>query len=208
MPAQELERELARLLHLAGTEPLGDCRLLEVGCGSGGNLATFIRLGFRPENLVGNDLLEERAVAARLRLPSAVRVFQGDASQLDLPPEQFDIVFQSLVFSSVLENSLQRALAEKMWSWVKPGGGVLWYDFTYDNPSNPDVRGVKRSDIKQLFPEGAPRMFRLTLAPPISRVVTRVHPALYCVFNALPLLRTHLLCWIAKPHRPALPPLE
>ena len=29
-----------------------------------------------------------------------------------------------------------------MWAAVKPGGGVLWYDFTVDNPRNADVRGV------------------------------------------------------------------
>jgi hypothetical protein len=26
-----------------------------------------------------------------------------------------------------------------------------------------------------------------------------VHPALYTAFNTLPLLRTHVLAWIAKP---------
>jgi len=26
----------------------------------------------------------------------------------------------------------------------------------------------------------------------------RVHPSLYRVLNALPLLRTHILCWIRK----------
>jgi hypothetical protein len=40
---------------------------------------------------------------------------------------------------------------------------------------------------------------RVTLAPPLARALTRVHPALYTAFNALPLLRTHLLCWIVKP---------
>ena len=40
---------------------------------------------------------------------------------------------------------------------------------------------------------------RLTLAPPIARAVTRVHPGLYTLFNLLPPLRTHVLCWIAKP---------
>ena len=39
---------------------------------------------------------------------------------------------------------------------------------------------------------------RLTLAPPISRRVTKVHPALYTLFNLLPFLRTHVLGWIKK----------
>jgi hypothetical protein len=39
----------------------------------------------------------------------------------------------------------------------------------------------------------------LTLAPPIARAFCRLHPALYTLCNALPSLRTHLLCWIVKP---------
>jgi hypothetical protein len=31
-----------------------------------------------------------------------------------------------------------------------------------------------------------------------------VHPALYTMFNAMPLLRTHVLAWIAKPARTCL----
>jgi hypothetical protein len=39
----------------------------------------------------------------------------------------------------------------------------------------------------------------VTLAPPLARAVTRIHPGLYRWFNALPPLRTHVLAWIAKP---------
>ena len=86
-----------------------------------------------------------------------------------------------------------------MWALVKPGGGVLWYDFVYNNPRNPDVRGVPLKHIRELFPRGKIYSWRITLAPPISRRVTRLHPALYAVFNLFPILRTHVLCWIQKP---------
>ena len=88
-----------------------------------------------------------------------------------------------------------------MWRWVKPGGGVLWYDFTVDNPRNPDVRGVPLARVRALFPEGRVQARRITLAPPIARAVTRVHPSLYTLFNTLPPLRTHVLAWIEKPLR-------
>jgi hypothetical protein len=81
---------------------------------------------------------------------------------------------------------------------VKPGGGVLWYDFTVDNPRNRDVRGVPLRRVQALFPQARVQAQRVTLAPPIARAVSRLHPSLYTVFNALPPLRTHLLCWIAK----------
>ena len=123
----------------------------------------------------------------------------GDASSLDLGTERFDVVFQSTVFSSILDDEFQSRLARRMWALIQPGGQALWYDFTYDNPRNPDVRGVPVARIRALFPEGALSVHRLTLAPPIARPLTRIHPSLYTLVNLLPLLRTHVLCSIRKP---------
>ena len=198
MTVQEKERALLRWIDHCGVAPVAGKRVVEIGCGSGANLLQFQRLGFRPENLVGNELLPQRAAVARQLLPSAIDLLAGDAMNLDLPDSGFDIVLQSTVFTSILDDKFQQDLAARMWRWVKPGGGVLWYDFTYNNPKNPDVRGVPLRRVRGLFPTGQIKYWRVTLAPPISRVVTRVHPTLYTVFNALPILRTHLLCWIKK----------
>lgn len=195
---QEKERAIIRWIGQCGIEPVDSRRVLEIGCGNGSNLLDFIRLGFQPENLVGNELLEDRAQTARKRLPSATRIIAGDAARIDLSEGPFDIVVQSTVFTSLLNDSFQQELAKRMWAITKPGGGVLWYDFLYDNPRNPDVRGVPLRRIKQLFPGGAMNIWRLTLAPPISRRVTRVHSSLYTLLNTLPFLRTHVLCWIHK----------
>ena len=90
-----------------------------------------------------------------------------------------------------------------MWSWLKPGGAVLWYDFTFDNPRNPDVRGVPLARVRALFPAAlSVEARRVTLAPPIARRVARLHPSLYTLFNTVPALRTHVLAWIAKPDLP------
>ena len=66
---------------------------------------------------------------------------------------------------------------------------MLWYDFTYDNPSNPDVRGVPLRRVKQLFPAGRIKWKRVTLAPPLARRVVRIHPSLYAICNAVPFFR-------------------
>ena len=173
-------------------------RVLEVGCGYGDNLLQFIRWGCTPDNLVGNELLEQRCTEARRRLPQGVRILQGDAAALDLPPESFDIVLQSTVFTSILDDDFQTQLAQRMWSLTAPGGLVIWYDFAFNNPNNPDVRGVPRQRIRELFPDGKHRYSRITLAPPIARLLTRVSPALYSVANFIPLLRTHLFCVVEK----------
>ncbi len=195
---QERERALIRLISRARLAPLAKRTALEIGCGTGGNLLQLLQLGFRPENLCANELLPERFEVARGRLPAAVRLYQGDANALELPAGSFDVVLQSTVFTSILDPAFQQALARRMWTWVRPGGGVLWYDFVYDNPRNPDVKGVPLARVRRLFPEGRLSARRVTLAPPIGRLVTRIHPALYGLFGAVPLLRTHLLCWIAK----------
>lgn len=194
----ELEREILRSLRRVGMLPPGARTLLDVGCGSGGNLLFFLRCGFSPDRLAGCELLEERAMAARSVLPLSTRVWTGDASNLDVPSGSFDVVFQSLVFSSILDDQMQEALARRMWSLTRPGGGVLWYDFTWSNPSNPDVRGVPMRRIQELFPFAHMYCKRTTLAPPISRVVTALHPAMYGACNLVPFLRTHRLCWLGK----------
>ena len=87
---------------------------------------------------------------------------------------------------------------------MTPSGAVLWYDFIYNNPSNPDVRGVPLRRVLELFPEARALSRTITLAPPIARFVCRVHPVLYSLFNLLPFLRTHLVAWLKKPAPPDL----
>ena len=198
MGQQEKERALIRWIQQADLAPVHDRRVLEIGCGSGGNLLQLMKLGFVPKNLTANELLEDRAELARNLLPSAIRIIKGNALDLDLPEESFDVVHQSTVFSSILDDEFQGKLADKMWSLVKPGGGVLWYDFIYNNPKNSDVRGVPIRSIRELFPAGELIFWRITLAPPISRIVTKIHPCLYTVFNSISIFRTHVLCWIRK----------
>lgn len=199
LPLQERQRAMLALFKRLGWSDLSLLKLHEVGSGTGSNLIELLLMGFAPQNLSGVELLPERHAAARERLPAAVQLAQGDALALTPPAASVDIVLQSTVFSSLLDDAFQQRLASAMWAAVKPGGGVLWYDFTVNNPRNPDVRGVSLARVRALFPQGRVQARRITLAPPIARAVTRLHPSLYTLFNTVPLLRTHVLCWIAKP---------
>lgn len=196
---QERQRALLQMLLQQGFTALPALRLTEVGCGSGGNLLELLRLGFLPQHLQGLELLAERHAQARQCLPEALALHLGDATQAPVAPASQDLVLQSTVFSSLLDDAFQQQLADAMWRWLKPGGAVIWYDFTVNNPRNADVRGVPMSRVRSLFPEGRISHRRVTLAPPLARAVCRLHPALYPMFNALPLLRAHVLAWIAKP---------
>lgn len=199
LQVQERQRALCRMLRRQGIYNLANLDIAEVGCGTGANLLDFISLGADPARLAGNDLLPERLDHARRVLPPAVQLYEGNAASLPFPPQSFDIVHQSTVFSSILDDPLQQELSTSMWRWVRTGGAVLWYDFAYDNPRNPDVRGIGLARIRQLFPDAHITCHRVTLAPPVARLLVRIHPTLCSMANLMPLLRTHLLCWIGKP---------
>jgi SAM-dependent methyltransferase len=191
---QERQRALLRLLATRPGTP-ADWRATEVGCGAGGNLLDLLRLGLLPAHLTGIELLPERLTAARAALPEGVRLLAGDASTADVTPGSQDLVLQSTVFSSILDDALQQRVADAMWAWLKPGGAVVWYDFTVNSPRNPDVRGVPLARVRELFPQGRFTARRVTLAPPLARAF----PAAYAVFNLIPWLRTHRLVLIDKP---------
>jgi SAM-dependent methyltransferase len=195
----ERQRALLRLLHRLGWQDFAERKLFEVGCGNGGNLLEMLRFGFDAGDLRGVELLEERYAEARRVLPPELQLTLGDACEAEVQSSSQDIVLQSTVFSSLLDSAFQQRLADAMWRWVKPGGGVLWYDFIVNNPRNADVRGVPLRRVRALFPNGQVYARRITLAPPIARQVVRLHPSLYTLFNTVPLLRTHVLAWIAKP---------
>ena len=131
--------------------------------------------------------------------PIGIRVIEANALDLDLPEGSFDIVLVSTVFTSILDSEFQERLATKIWVLVKPGGAVLWYDFIFDNPANPDVKGMPRRRVLELFPQAKVSTRKITLAPPIARAVCRFHPGLYSAFNLFSSLRTHLVGWLEKP---------
>lgn len=190
---QERQRELLKLLARRPGVP-ADWHATEVGCGAGGNLLDLLRLGLLPAHLSGIELLPERLAAARAALPEGVRLLAGDASTADVAPSSQDLVLQSTVFSSILDDALQQRVADAMWSWLKPGGVVVWYDFTVNNPRNPDVRGVPLKRVRELFPQGRFTARRVTLAPPLARAL----PGAYALFNLVPWLRTHRLILIQR----------
>jgi SAM-dependent methyltransferase len=192
------ERALRWGLEGAGLLPLAGRRLLEVGCGDSGWLSLLETLGASRQSLAGIDLDEGRIERARERFPGAdLRV--GNAAELSWPDGHFDAVVQSTVFSSILDDDLQRQVAAEMARVLCPGGAVVWYDFFVNNPKNPNVRGVGRRRIQALFPGLALRSRRVTLAPPLARRLVPVSWTAATVLEALRFLNTHHLAVLRKP---------
>jgi hypothetical protein len=197
---QEKERDFLKILSRFDFAAIQAKKVLDVRGSFGGNALQLLRWGFLPENITVNEVRSERCGHARDMLPTGIRVIEGNLLDLDLPECSIDIVFVWGFFTEILDLEIQERMATKIWSLVKPGGAVLWYDFVFDNPANPDVKGVPRRRVLELFPRAKVSILRkVRLAPPLARAVCRFHPRLYSAFNLFPFLRTHLVGWLEKP---------
>lgn len=171
-------------------------RLLDVGCGTGDDLVRFHALGMRPSALIGVDLVAERLAAARSR---GVRsgLTRGNGGELPFKDSTFDVVFQSMMFTSMLEQRLRQATALEMLRVLKPDGLILWYDF-WCNPFNRATKGIRLGGLKRLFPGCAILARRVTLAPPLARLVVPFTPGGARALEAVRWLRTHY-CAVIRP---------
>jgi ubiquinone/menaquinone biosynthesis C-methylase UbiE len=195
---QERERELLRMLSARGIATLESSKILEVGCGTGIWLREFVRWGAQPENITGVDLLPERIAEARRLSPPQIKLECGSATQLKSGNAEFDFVVQSTVFTSILDPTIKTQVAREMLRVLKPKGCIIWYDFRFNNPRNPDVRGIKSKEVRSLFPGCRVEFHKVTLAPPLARRVARSSRTLYAILCSIAVLRTHYLALITR----------
>jgi len=177
--------------------PLHGKRILEVGCGTGTELAWMLELGAAPHQLVGIDLLAYRIDSARRSFPE-IEFRQANAEHLELPPASVDLALAITVFSSILEATMARRVALEISRVVRPGGGLLWYDVRYDSNSNRSVKAVGKRSIRELFPEFDGELTAITLAPPVARRLGFLTATLYPVLSLAPPLRSHLCGLLRK----------
>ena len=104
-----------------------------------------------------------------------------------------------MLFTSVLDTGMKRQIAREIDRVLAPGGKLLWYDFVFNNPANPDVRGIRLAEVRQLFPGFSMTSRKITLAPPLGRAIGRLGPAIYYFASSFRFLCTHYLCLLEKP---------
>ena len=189
-----LERHVLAALKKHNFTSLADKKILDVGCGTGSYLRRFLDYGALPSNLSGIDLMAARIEQAKLLHP-LIDFQVGSAHQLPYKDASFDLVMTYVVFSSILDESLCKQIADEIWRVRKPGGLILVYDFTYSNPRNPAVHGVNQTWIKQIFGRsGSWFDFQsLTLAPPVSRFISPHSYWLAFTLESCRVLNTHIL---------------
>ena len=166
---QERERILLKRLKQRGRDPLTGSRFLEIGCGSGHWLQQFIRWGVSPADVTGIDLRPDVLSEAARLCPQEVTLKCMGGGKLEFQNETFDLVLQSMAFTSVLDEEMRYAMAQEMLRVVKSHGLIIWYDFFLANPWNPDVRGIRKAEIHRLFPKCHVELERVSLILPLAK---------------------------------------
>ena len=110
----DVSQNIAALLrHIEGDAPFD---LLDMGCGPGRDLKTFIKLGHRPVGLDGTAAFVEMA-----RADAGCEVWQQDFLALDLPAARFDGIFANAVMFHIPTQELPRVL-RSLHATLKPRG--------------------------------------------------------------------------------------
>jgi SAM-dependent methyltransferase len=103
-------------------------RILELGCGAG--LPITRMLLDRGAQVVANDISAKQVEMARARCPQATLI-EGDMLALDFEPASFDgaVAFYSIFH---LPRAEQKGMFAKIYSWLKPGGWIVFNLATLD----------------------------------------------------------------------------
>lgn len=193
---QRRSRVALSLLTAHGLTDLSTLRIMEIGCGSGDVAAEYFSHGARPANIHGLDILPLRAAEARERVPGA-RFLCADGALLPYRDRSFDVVLQYTALSSILSPQWRQEVAAEMLRVLQPGGLILWYDFLW-NPLNKQTIGLRKKDLRELFPQCELVFRRVTLIPPIARRVVRMSWWLAETLENFRLLNSHYFVAIRK----------
>ena len=161
----------------------GQCKVLDVGCGTGHTLRELSRLGHR---VVGIDARPEGLRALRREWPNA-DVVQAVAPHLPLVDETFDVI----LMLDVLEHTDDLALLAQSHRLLRPGGWVLlrvpalpWL-WSYRDEAAGHLRRYTRAQLRKLLADARfvaldVRFYQCWLLPVavITRLLGRRWPGL------------------------------
>lgn len=199
--SQARERASLRLLSEAGLFPRAGTPCLEVGYGRLGALGTLLSWGLRQSDLHGIEMDPRRAAVAKAAVSGAdLRI--GDARNMPWADGTFALVVTWTVFSSILDDAARQAVAAEIVRVLKPGGALLYYDFAWNNPRNPNVRGVSRRELRRVFAGLDGSIRSATLAPPLARVFAPRSWLVATALDSIPFLRSHRVAVLIKRTQP------
>jgi len=171
--------------------------VLDLGSSAGASIPRLTSLGCSPRSIACIDIRHETLRDGRSMHPHTLFV-QSDALHLPFPNERFDMVHQSVMMSSALDERRRYAMAREMVRVTKRQGLVLWYDLRYPSPFNPNFRPIGRREIQRYFSDCQSRILSTTLIPHLSRALAPISWRACRLLERIPLLRSHLLAVIKR----------
>jgi SAM-dependent methyltransferase len=163
-------------------------RVLDIGCGSGASLLSFLRLGFRSRNLAGIDVNPDRIAIGIKEFPN-IDFRCESATQLSHQSDTFDLVCESTMFVQITDEKMAGDIAKEMVRVTRPGGFLLLTDWRYGKPRNPEYRALSKRRMATLFDIGVGTEVVCTergaLVPPLGRALSRWAPGLYFAFQSV-----------------------
>jgi ubiquinone/menaquinone biosynthesis C-methylase UbiE len=145
----QLEVALTRALRREGVALEGK-RLLEDGCERGILLRQLLELGATPGRCVGLDRDVGALREGRENTAATVRFVGGDAAALPFRDGAFDVVVQSLLFSSLPPGETRERAAAEVERVLADGGVFVWYDFI-EKAKDGLPRGLELGEVRELF---------------------------------------------------------
>jgi SAM-dependent methyltransferase len=188
----------ASMMIESGISDLSDVEVLDVGCGMGGWLRTLLEWGVNSNLLHGIDLLEDRIAQAQTLNPG-IDYQIASGWLIPFSDASMDMVFANTVFSSITDPPARKILAKEMTRILRPTGHIMVFDFRISHPLNKDTVGIRRSEIKRIFPEFDLKIRSLILLPPLARKLAKISPLLVGLIElTLPFLRSHAIYFLNK----------
>jgi ubiquinone/menaquinone biosynthesis C-methylase UbiE len=194
-------KSIRKLLNNAGNFDLKGKAFLDIGCGKGDAFRDLVESGAQEECYFGIDLLFDRLLIAKKEFPQS-NFICCDAQYLPFPDMSFAFCLQFTAFSSLLDIKIKQRMAKEMLRIIRHTGFVLWYDFLW-NPTNLHTRGIALREISQLYQPCTIRHQRITLAPPIARIVIKFSSKICSILERLRIMNSHILAGIHPNEKPA-----
>ena len=188
-----LERRTRLLSELDRLGERARLRVLDVGCGFGGDLAFLAENGFKGSNLAGVDVIGERIARAKLSVPTA-DIQQANGATLPFKDRTFDAAIQATTLSSVVDPGVRSRLAAEMLRVTRVGGIVVSYDMAVVVSRNPHLVRIDRAELRRLF--GSARLTKVSSITLMEPIASRGPERIAWLAAQIPIFRSHLLAVI------------
>ena len=202
---RSIRAERTRLLsdalsQAAGTRPLSDLSVLDLGCGSGDLWDDLALIGVDPRRITGVDVISLRLEA---RTNAATPVALASGAALPFRSCTFDLIVMFTVISSIHDASVLSGLEREARRTLRPGGALIVYDMRVPSPGNRAVQPVGARRLDGVFHGWTRTSSSCTLLPPLARRVAPEPGRRYDRLVAAPMLRSHLLSVLHPPDNSA-----